>query len=176
MRLAIDTRAHGRRVAVKLIKPEQTTSTAKLNITRQEVILLSECQECTAVLELLAASANGTIRAPGGLAVIRRNVIYLVTRYAEHGELFRLLESSSRFQEPYSRLIFKQMLDGLAFLHERRQICHRDLKMENLLLDKHGALKIADFGWAARLEPDSQNRPEDLQDFGSFKVHHPVGT
>lgn len=104
------------------------------------------------MLELLAASANGVIRAPGSPEVLRRNVIYLVTRLAEYGELFRLLEAGSRFSEPYSRLIFKQILDGVAFLHERRQICHRDLKMENLLIDKYATVKIADFGWAARLE------------------------
>lgn len=40
-----------------------------------------------------------------------------------------------------------QLLDGIRFLHSRR-ILHRDLKPQNLLLNEHGVLKIADFGLA----------------------------
>jgi serine/threonine protein kinase len=39
------------------------------------------------------------------------------------------------------------MLQGIKFCHERR-ILHRDLKPQNLLIDREGALKLADFGLA----------------------------
>lgn len=41
----------------------------------------------------------------------------------------------------------RQLLDGLLFCH-RRRILHRDLKPQNLLIDRNGALKLADFGLA----------------------------
>lgn len=40
-----------------------------------------------------------------------------------------------------------QMLNGLNFCHSRR-ILHRDMKPQNLLIDRSGALKLADFGLA----------------------------
>jgi len=40
-----------------------------------------------------------------------------------------------------------QLLQGLLFCHQRR-VLHRDLKPQNLLIDKHGCIKIADFGLA----------------------------
>ena len=41
----------------------------------------------------------------------------------------------------------KQMLRGIDFLHSMR-IIHRDLKPQNILISKHGVVKIADFGLA----------------------------
>lgn len=40
-----------------------------------------------------------------------------------------------------------QLLQGLAYCHARR-ILHRDLKLQNLLVDRYGAIKLADFGLA----------------------------
>lgn len=40
-----------------------------------------------------------------------------------------------------------QMIRGIAFCHSHR-VLHRDLKPQNLLIDRHGRLKLADFGLA----------------------------
>ena len=41
--------------------------------------------------------------------------------------------------------IFKQIIDGLKFIHSK-YIAHRDIKLDNILLDGKGSVKIADFG------------------------------
>lgn len=44
-------------------------------------------------------------------------------------------------------MLLFQLLRGVAFCHDRR-VLHRDLKPQNLLINKDGALKLADFGLA----------------------------
>ena len=47
--------------------------------------------------------------------------------------------------EDISKVIFIQLLDGIEFIHSNN-ICHRDLKLENILIDKDLNIKICDFG------------------------------
>ena len=49
----------------------------------------------------------------------------------------------------------QQLLSGLLHCHERG-ILHRDIKGSNLLIDKHGVLKIADFGLANYFSPNNK--------------------
>jgi BR serine/threonine kinase len=72
---------------------------------------------------------------------------YLVMEYGSHGELFNSLVSKTRLSLPVAMRLFRQLIYGLEYLHQR-SICHRDLKPENLFLDDHDNLKIGDFGLA----------------------------
>lgn len=78
--------------------------------------------------------------------------LYLILEYIEGGELFDYLIKRGKLQEFEAINYFKQIINGIGYLHQFN-ICHRDLKPENLLLDFNKNIKIADFGMAA-LEVD----------------------
>ncbi|KAF1969439.1 kinase-like protein [Bimuria novae-zelandiae CBS 107.79] len=77
-----------------------------------------------------------------------------VMEYCAYGELYSLVERKlfGNTVDGYYSLddrlcFFKQLLRGVQYLHDHG-IAHRDIKLENLLLDKEGHLKISDFGVA----------------------------
>ena len=59
-----------------------------------------------------------------------------------------MITQGEMINEPsYIWRIFRQLLEGLAYIHSQR-IIHRDLKPANLFIDTQGDLKIGDFGLA----------------------------
>ncbi|XP_035538943.1 serine/threonine-protein kinase SAPK2-like isoform X2 [Juglans regia] len=73
----------------------------------------------------------------------------IVMEYAAGGELFGRICNAGRFSEDEARFFFQQLISGVSYCHSM-QICHRDLKLENTLLDGSTAprVKICDFGYS----------------------------
>ncbi|XP_069717408.1 serine/threonine-protein kinase 36 isoform X2 [Phaenicophaeus curvirostris] len=72
--------------------------------------------------------------------------VVVVTDYAE-GELFQMLEDDGSLPEDQVQTIAAQLVSALYYLHSHR-ILHRDMKPQNILLDKDGVVKLCDFGFA----------------------------
>ncbi|XP_056296794.1 serine/threonine-protein kinase SIK2 isoform X2 [Pseudoliparis swirei] len=81
-----------------------------------------------------------------------KNMLYLVTEYAKNGEIFDYLAKHGRLSELEARRKFWQILSAVEYCHNRN-IVHRDLKAENLLLDGQMNIKIADFGFGNFFQP-----------------------
>ncbi|KAJ8510245.1 hypothetical protein OPV22_000679 [Ensete ventricosum] len=81
--------------------------------------------------------------------VLTRTHLGIVMEYAAGGELFDRISNAGRFSEDEARYFFQQLICGVSYCHFL-QICHRDLKLENTLLDGSPAprLKICDFGYS----------------------------
>jgi len=71
--------------------------------------------------------------------------LYLVMDYMSGGELFAYAVKNGRLDESEAKHFFAQLIDAVSYCHWKG-IYHRDLKLENLLLDDRRKLKVTDFG------------------------------
>jgi len=78
---------------------------------------------------------------------VTKNKVYLAMELASGGELYDQLEAAGRFDEDRARELFAQVLEGVAFCHSAG-VCHRDLKLENVLVAADGDIKLTDFGFS----------------------------
>lgn len=83
-----------------------------------------------------------------------RSHLYFVLEFCQGGELFFHLSKRGRFSEEIARFYFCEVLLGLEYLHARN-ILYRDLKLENILLDEDGHVRLTDFG-VSKLGRDDQ--------------------
>jgi len=78
-----------------------------------------------------------------------KKFVYMLLQFLQGGELFQQLGGKHQhaIDEGKAQFYAAGILDGLSFLH-RHQICYRDLKPENVLIDSDGYPMVIDFGFA----------------------------
>ncbi|KAJ1966026.1 cAMP-dependent protein kinase catalytic subunit [Dipsacomyces acuminosporus] len=77
--------------------------------------------------------------------------LYMLMEYVPGGELFSHLRRAGRFPDDVARFYAAEIVLALDYLHSMK-IIWRDTKPENILLDDRGHVKLADFGFAKRVE------------------------
>ena len=81
--------------------------------------------------------------------------LYILQEWVPGGELFTHLQNSQAFSESVARFYAANVLLALEHIHSKGLV-YRDLKPENLLMDAEGYIKIADFGFAKKVESTSK--------------------
>jgi len=76
--------------------------------------------------------------------------IVMVLELAGHGDLLEYIKLRGALDERRSRRLTAQIIAAVEYLHTRN-IVHRDLKCENILLDRHNNVKVSDFGFSKDL-------------------------
>lgn len=71
-----------------------------------------------------------------------REKMVLVMEFAAGGELYDYLSERKVLTEEEARRIFRQIATAVYYCHKHK-ICHRDLKLENILLDENGNAKVS---------------------------------
>ncbi|EMD36545.1 hypothetical protein CERSUDRAFT_138235 [Gelatoporia subvermispora B] len=127
-------RLTGTRVAIKQIPKAMSASlTREIHHHRQ-----LHYPHVTQLYEVIATESN----------------IWLVTELCSGGELFDYLAEKGRLSEDEARIVFGQLCLAIAYVHEKG-IVHRDLKLENVLLDERCRVKLGDFGFTREFDRGS---------------------
>ncbi|CAD0018845.1 unnamed protein product [Aureobasidium pullulans] len=134
----VQSKHNQRFYAVKVLKKQQVVKMKQVEHTNDERRMLQK------VKHPFLITLWGTFQDSKNL--------YMVMDFIEGGELFSLLRKSQRFPNPVAKFYAAEVTLALDYLHSM-DIIYRDLKPENLLLDRHGHLKITDFGFAKEV-PD----------------------
>jgi serine/threonine protein kinase len=71
---------------------------------------------------------------------------YLVLEFADHGSLFDHVQANGPIPEGQARRYFVQLISALDYLHNVSFVPHRNLKPENVLLDRFNNIRLIDFG------------------------------
>jgi serine/threonine-protein kinase CLA4 len=89
-------------------------------------------------------------------AFFENNILYVVMEYMEGGALTDLIDAGE-IPEAQIAYISKEVVKGLNHLHSKN-IIHRDIKSDNVLLGRNGEVKLTDFGFCAKLANENAKR------------------
>ena len=138
--LARDLALDNREVAVKVLHPTLANHAAALERLRREVEISQGLTHPGVVqvytFDLVEVGEDG------------RPTAMLVMEYVEGSTLRNLIDQGA-LREDEALALFNQLVDVLAFIHERG-IVHRDIKPENIIVTATGGVKLTDFGLAKR--------------------------
>lgn len=120
-------------VAVKVIDLAKTSIEYKLKFIPRELYMLRHLKHASiaAIYEILTI----------------QNVVFIFMELAEGGDLLDYLKKRGAIAERKAQVWFTQIAEALQYMH-RLGVAHRDLKSENILIDKHGNAKFTDFGFS----------------------------
>ncbi|CAE6534730.1 unnamed protein product [Rhizoctonia solani] len=133
----------GEEVAVKLIRRGNVENALRMSKVEREIEVLRKINHPNIVRLYDVIETD--------------KYIGIVLEYASGGELFDHILAHRFLRERDACKLFAQLISGVSYIHQKK-IVHRDLKLENLLLDRNRNVIITDFGFANRFE----HRPDDL--------------
>ena len=135
----VQDRQLGREVALKLIRAETGQDSSALDRFKREIQLSSQITHKNVLRVFDLGEADG--------------VPYLTMQYIEGDDLATLLQKQKAKPLPVPRIvsIFRQICEGLGAAHEQG-VVHRDLKPQNVMIDRQDRVYLTDFGLARTLE------------------------
>lgn len=97
------------------------------------------------IVNLVSYGSDGHVAKPSGKEM--SNIVFIMLEYIPGGLLFDMCQTLGVMGEDAGRFFMTQMLDVLKYMHQLG-VVHRDIKLENILVDDQQNFKLADFGFA----------------------------
>ena len=134
--------------ALKILRKVDVIKLKQIDHVRHERAVLADVAGHPFITNLLASFSD-------------HDSLYMLLDYVPGGELFSYLRKLRRFDESVAKFYAAEIVLVLEYLHETQDgVAYRDLKPENLLLDKDGHIKLVDFGFAKRLGQGGNSQTE----------------
>ena len=131
--------------ALKLLREEfLQRDKESIKSVEQEIQILQGLKHPN-VVKIQGYGSDGYVKKPSGREI--KNLVYILLEYVPGGLLFDLCQSVGGMGEDAGRFFLTQMIDVLSYM-QGKGVVHRDLKLENILVDDELNLKVADFGFA----------------------------
>lgn len=110
----------------------------------------------------------------GALDVLQdEEYLLLFMPFCTSGDLFGFVQQAGRFPEEMARYWFTQILDGLSYL-QRMGVCHRDMSLENILVDEYTRSVVIDLGMCLRVPYDNGEEIGDVASGGLRRLIKPL--
>jgi len=130
---------------VVLCREKATNHLYAMKILKKEVIIKREEVAHTLAERRVLQMTNHPFLLKLKYSFTTVDRLCLVTEYVNGGELYFHLKRERQFTEDRTKFYGAEIISAVDYLH-KKAIIYRDLKLENLLLDSDGHIKIADFG------------------------------
>jgi serum/glucocorticoid-regulated kinase 2 len=151
---------NGSYAKVFLVKDKETGEYYALKILKKENVEKRKQEDKVLVERNILVDINHpfVIHFHGSFQTLKK--LYFVLEYCPGGELFNLISKRKRFSEDQARFYAAQMVLALEHLHSKN-IIYRDLKPENVLIDRKGYIRITDFG-LSRIDTSNSNDAKSI--------------
>ena len=123
----------GQKVAIKTYEKSKTKDSSQWKRVQQEVRLMERlnCHHCIRMFEVMETPKR----------------VHIVMDVAEGGSLCAYIKQRKRLHEDEARHVFCQLSKAVEYMHSLN-IIHRDIKLENVLVDRHRNMKLIDYGFS----------------------------